>query len=149
MSCLGSHCRELRVADVSLANTRPGGAIHRGLVFLPPVLPPGQARSTSRRLHPDPSLDMSGTEVWYLALDGAWGSTDIGRMDLLDSFVATARSRPALLPLSPPHRPMREWAYDRESAIGKLDKGLDEAKTKGWTVVHMEALEGRLPVREE
>jgi phosphoserine phosphatase len=31
----------------------------------------------------------------------------------------------------------REWAYDRESHFGKLDKGLDEAKTKGWTVVDM------------
>ena len=31
----------------------------------------------------------------------------------------------------------REWAYDRESHIGKLDKGLDEAKTRGWTVVDM------------
>lgn len=31
----------------------------------------------------------------------------------------------------------REWAYDRPSAIGQLDKGLDEAKAKGWTVVSM------------
>jgi len=31
----------------------------------------------------------------------------------------------------------REWAYDRESHIGKLDKGLDEAKEKGWTVIDM------------
>jgi hypothetical protein len=31
----------------------------------------------------------------------------------------------------------REWAYDRDSAIGCLDKGLDEAKAKGWTVVSM------------
>lgn len=31
----------------------------------------------------------------------------------------------------------REWAYDRASLIGRLDKGLDEAKTKGWTVVSM------------
>jgi phosphoserine phosphatase len=31
----------------------------------------------------------------------------------------------------------REWAYDRDSHIGKLDKGLDEAKTRGWTVVDM------------
>jgi phosphoglycolate phosphatase-like HAD superfamily hydrolase len=31
----------------------------------------------------------------------------------------------------------REWAYDRESHIGKLDKGLDEAHKKGWTVVDM------------
>jgi phosphoglycolate phosphatase-like HAD superfamily hydrolase len=33
--------------------------------------------------------------------------------------------------------PDREFAYDRESHIGKLDKALDEAKTKGWTVVDM------------
>lgn len=32
---------------------------------------------------------------------------------------------------------VREWAYDRESHIGRLDKGLDEAKEKGWTVVDM------------
>ncbi|MDO6686364.1 MULTISPECIES: HAD family hydrolase [unclassified Agarivorans] len=31
----------------------------------------------------------------------------------------------------------REWAYDRESSIGRFDKGLDEAKEKGWTVVDM------------
>jgi phosphoglycolate phosphatase-like HAD superfamily hydrolase len=31
----------------------------------------------------------------------------------------------------------REWAYDRTSSIGRLDTGLDEAKTKGWTVVDM------------
>jgi phosphoglycolate phosphatase-like HAD superfamily hydrolase len=31
----------------------------------------------------------------------------------------------------------REWAYDRQSAIGKLDKALDEALAKGWTVVDM------------
>jgi hypothetical protein len=33
----------------------------------------------------------------------------------------------------------REWAYDRTSHIGKLDKALDEAKTRGWTVVDMKA----------
>jgi phosphoglycolate phosphatase-like HAD superfamily hydrolase len=32
---------------------------------------------------------------------------------------------------------VREWAYDRESHIGKLDKGLVEAREKGWTVVDM------------
>ncbi len=31
----------------------------------------------------------------------------------------------------------REWAYDRESHIGQLDKALDEAMEKGWTVVDM------------
>ena len=31
----------------------------------------------------------------------------------------------------------REWAYDRTSHIGKLDKAWDEANAKGWTVVSM------------
>jgi phosphoglycolate phosphatase-like HAD superfamily hydrolase len=33
----------------------------------------------------------------------------------------------------------REWAYDRDSHIGKLDKGLDYANEKGWTVIDMKA----------
>ncbi|OPY29272.1 MAG: haloacid dehalogenase-like hydrolase [Methanocella sp. PtaU1.Bin125] len=32
----------------------------------------------------------------------------------------------------------REWAYDRESRVGKLDEALDEAISRGWTVVSME-----------
>jgi phosphoglycolate phosphatase-like HAD superfamily hydrolase len=31
----------------------------------------------------------------------------------------------------------REWAYDRKSSVGRLDKGLDEAVARGWTVVDM------------
>ncbi|WP_430387873.1 HAD family hydrolase [Dyella sp. 20L07] len=31
----------------------------------------------------------------------------------------------------------REFAYDRQSPVGKLDKALDEATAKGWTVVDM------------
>lgn len=31
----------------------------------------------------------------------------------------------------------REWAYDRKSHIGTLDKAWDEAVAKGWTVVSM------------
>jgi hypothetical protein len=31
----------------------------------------------------------------------------------------------------------REWAYDRDSHIGRLDKALDEAKRRGWIVVDM------------
>ncbi|MGM4922175.1 HAD family hydrolase [Tardiphaga sp. 804_B3_N1_9] len=31
----------------------------------------------------------------------------------------------------------REYAYDRQSKIGKLDKALDEATAKGWQVVDM------------
>jgi hypothetical protein len=32
---------------------------------------------------------------------------------------------------------VREYAYDRQSRIGKLDKALDEATQRGWTVVDM------------
>jgi phosphoglycolate phosphatase-like HAD superfamily hydrolase len=31
----------------------------------------------------------------------------------------------------------REYAYDRKSAIGRLDRGLDEAPQRGWVVVSM------------
>jgi phosphoglycolate phosphatase-like HAD superfamily hydrolase len=31
----------------------------------------------------------------------------------------------------------REWAYDRKSHIGQLDKAWDEAVAKGWTIVSM------------
>jgi phosphoserine phosphatase len=33
---------------------------------------------------------------------------------------------------------IREWAYDRDSHIGRLDKGLDQARKDGWTVIDME-----------
>jgi phosphoglycolate phosphatase-like HAD superfamily hydrolase len=32
---------------------------------------------------------------------------------------------------------VREWAYDRQSSVGKLDKALDEARAQDWTVVDM------------
>jgi phosphoserine phosphatase len=32
----------------------------------------------------------------------------------------------------------REWAYGRQSSIGRLDKGLDEAAERGWAVVDMQ-----------
>ena len=31
----------------------------------------------------------------------------------------------------------REWAYDRESYIGRLDKALNEAQQRRWTIVDM------------
>jgi phosphoserine phosphatase len=31
----------------------------------------------------------------------------------------------------------REWAYDRTSSIGRLDKGLDEARARGWLIADM------------
>jgi phosphoglycolate phosphatase-like HAD superfamily hydrolase len=32
---------------------------------------------------------------------------------------------------------VREWAYDRNSLVGRLDKALDEAKARDWTIVDM------------
>lgn len=32
----------------------------------------------------------------------------------------------------------REFAYDRESSVGRLARGLDEATSRGWTVVDMQ-----------
>jgi hypothetical protein len=32
----------------------------------------------------------------------------------------------------------REYAYDRKSISGRLDKALDEADAKGWVVADME-----------
>lgn len=34
---------------------------------------------------------------------------------------------------------VREWAYDRESHVGRLDAGLDQAENDGWLVVDMES----------
>ena len=31
----------------------------------------------------------------------------------------------------------REWAYDRDSDIGRLDKALDQAPAEGWIVINM------------
>jgi hypothetical protein len=31
----------------------------------------------------------------------------------------------------------REWAYDRNSHVGKLNKAFDSGKAAGWTIVDM------------
>ncbi|PWR00982.1 HAD family hydrolase [Meridianimarinicoccus roseus] len=31
----------------------------------------------------------------------------------------------------------REWAYDRDSHVGRLDRGLDEGPARGWVIVDM------------
>jgi len=33
----------------------------------------------------------------------------------------------------------REWAYDRDSSISRLDKGLDESTKRSWLVVSMKS----------
>jgi hypothetical protein len=32
---------------------------------------------------------------------------------------------------------VREWAYDRDSDVGRLAEALDQAGPRGWTVVSM------------
>jgi hypothetical protein len=31
----------------------------------------------------------------------------------------------------------REWAYDRDSHVGRLNRGLDESADRGWVLVNM------------
>ncbi|MFC1880608.1 hypothetical protein ACFL2S_03790 [Thermodesulfobacteriota bacterium] len=33
----------------------------------------------------------------------------------------------------------REFAYDRKSIVGKLDQGIDNAKSGGWSLIDMKA----------
>ena len=64
----------------------------------------------------------------------AFGNSD-GDLQMLQWTMAGPGARFALLVHHTDAE--REWAYDRESHVGKLDKALDEAGTKGWTVVDM------------
>ena len=64
----------------------------------------------------------------------AFGNSD-GDLQMLQWTTAGQGSRFALYVHHTDAK--REWAYDRESSFGRLDKGLDEAQAKGWTVVDM------------
>jgi phosphoglycolate phosphatase-like HAD superfamily hydrolase len=64
----------------------------------------------------------------------AFGNSD-GDWQMLQWTAASAR--PHLMGLVHHTDAAREWAYDRDSKIGKLDKALDDANVKGWTVVDM------------
>ena len=56
----------------------------------------------------------------------------------LQMFQWTTAGKGARLALIVHHTDaVREWAYDRASSVGRLDKALDEATAKGWTVVDM------------
>jgi phosphoserine phosphatase len=48
-----------------------------------------------------------------------------------------AGSGPRLMALIHHTDSEREWAYDRQSSIGRLDRALDEARARGWVVVDM------------
>ena len=64
----------------------------------------------------------------------AFGNSD-GDLQMLQ--YATGSDRPGLAVLVHHDDAEREWAYDRDSKIGHLDAALDEAVTRGWTVVSM------------
>ena len=64
----------------------------------------------------------------------AFGNSD-GDLQMLQWTAAGGGAR--LMGLVHHTDAVREWAYDRTSAIGRLDKALDEAQAKGWTVVDM------------
>lgn len=64
----------------------------------------------------------------------AFGNSD-GDLEMLQWTVAGGGARFALLVHHTDD--VREWAYDRNSPIGRLDKALDEAQAKGWTLVDM------------
>jgi len=64
----------------------------------------------------------------------AFGNSD-GDLQMLQWTTAGAGPRFALIVHHTDAE--REWAYDRKSHIGQLDKALDEAQARGWTVVDM------------
>ncbi len=64
----------------------------------------------------------------------AFGNSD-GDLQMLEWTAAGAGPRFMLLIHHTDD--VREYAYDRKSSFGKLDKALDEANAKGWTVVSM------------
>jgi phosphoserine phosphatase len=64
----------------------------------------------------------------------AFGNSD-GDLPMLEY---TAAGPGARLPLLVHHDDaVREYAYDRDSKVGRLDRALDAAKQKGWTIVSM------------
>jgi phosphoserine phosphatase len=64
----------------------------------------------------------------------AVGNSD-GDLQMLQ--YSASSTRPSLQILVHHDDAVREYAYDRQSKIGKLDKALDEAGPHGWTVVSM------------
>ncbi len=64
----------------------------------------------------------------------AFGNSD-GDFQMLQW--ATAGDGPGLAMIVHHTDDEREWAYDRDSHVGRLDRGLDEAAERGWIVVDM------------
>jgi phosphoserine phosphatase len=75
----------------------------------------------------------------------AFGNSD-GDLQMLQ--YATSGPGPALALLLHHDDADREWAYDRDSSVGRLNAGFDMAAERGWTLVSMrEAWSAVFPVR--
>jgi phosphoglycolate phosphatase-like HAD superfamily hydrolase len=64
----------------------------------------------------------------------AFGNSD-GDFQMLQW--ATAGEGPSLGAIVHHTDDEREWAYDRDSHVGRLDRGLDEAAERGWLLIDM------------
>jgi phosphoserine phosphatase len=71
----------------------------------------------------------------------AFGNSD-GDQQMLEW--TAAGSGPSFMGLVHHTDAVREWAYDRNSHVGRLDKALDEARARDWTVVDMKRDWGRV-----
>ena len=83
--------------------------------------------------------DKSGKPIGIAQMIGrrpviAVGNSD-GDYEMLD--YTTSSGGPRLGVIVHHDDAAREWAYDRDSHIGKLDKALDEGRARGWSIVSM------------
>jgi phosphoserine phosphatase len=118
---------------------------------IPPEQVVGSSGVTQFRLLPDGKTELFKTPKVNFIDDGpgkpigiynnigrrpivAFGNSD-GDLQMLQYASSGAGARLALYV----HHDdaAREYAYDRHSQIGKLDKGLDEAAARGWPVISM------------
>jgi hypothetical protein len=66
----------------------------------------------------------------------AFGNSD-GDFEMLEW--TTAGSGPRFGLIVHHDDPQREWAYDRESHVGRLKRGLDEGPQRGWSIASMKS----------
>jgi hypothetical protein len=134
-----------------------GGGVEFMRVWTEPVygIPPeqvvGSTIATEFRLGPDgvprlfrlPNIDFvddkAGKPVGIQKFIGrrpvlAFGNSD-GDQQMLEWTAAGSGAR--FLGIVHHTDAEREWAYDRKSPVGHLDRALDEANSRGWTVVDM------------
>jgi hypothetical protein len=117
-------------------------------------IPPEQVVGTSQRMKyelrngepvlvllPQPQLinDYEGKPIGIQTFIGrrpiaAFGNSD-GDLQMLQWTAAGDGLR--ILALVHHTDAEREWAYDRKSSIGRLDKAMDEALKRGWAIVDM------------